>query len=171
MSQDEHQQQLRDAASAIDELRSQRREQLPAVERSMQEVISRIGRPRFVFAVSLFIIGWVVANMLLQTRHANFDGPTFGLLNLIAQLTSLVLVIGILTAENTQGTLSRERSRLMLQLALIQDRKITEALKAIEELRGSRRAEDDGGIRQQLANPTDVHEAAQALREVEQQDR
>ena len=158
---------VREAAQAIDELRAQRRQQLPARERAVQAFISRVGRPRFRLAVVVVIIAWVVLNTILLPRHANFDTPTFGLLSTIAQLISLMLVIGILSAENTQGVLEQERARLMLQLAMIHDRKITEVLKAVEDLQGARRGAKTNEQPAELREATDIHEAASALREAE----
>ena len=160
---------VREAAQAIDELRAQRRQQLPARERAVQAFISRVGRPRFMLATAVVIVAWVVLNTILLSRHANFDTPTFGLLSTIAQLISLMLVIGILSAENTQGVLEQERARLMLQLAIIHDRKITEVLKAVEDLQGGRRGAKTSEQPAELREAIDIHEAASALREAERE--
>ncbi len=163
----EHSEHVRDAAQAIDELRSQRHRQLPAHERTLQGLMSRIGSPGFAAAVAVFIVVWVALNMALRSYHESFDSGTFGLLNTIAQVVSIVLIISILSAQNTQSTLEQERARLMLQLAVIQDKKITQALNAIEDLRRVNPKIETTTETDSLHETTDVHEAAQALREVE----
>ncbi len=105
-------------------------------------------------------------SITFQHERKAFD-TTFSLLDTIAQLISLVLVIGIMSAQNTDATLEQERARLMLQLAVIHDRKITEALNAIETLRAPRRAEPQTD--EELRRATDIHEATDALRAVEQE--
>ncbi len=160
---------MREAAQAIDELRTQRHRRLPARERAVQALMDRIGRPRFILAVVVFILAWVVADLILRAQHRRFDSETFGLLNTVAQLVSLLLVIGVLSSQNTQGTVERERARLMLQLAVIQDRKITEALNAIEDLRRVNPEIETTDEPTALREATDVHEAAQALVEAERE--
>ena len=166
MPESEYPEHVREAAEAIDELRSQRRRQLPARERALQALLNRIGRPRFLLAVVFFIIAWVVLNFFLASRHAAFDTPGLTLLDTIAQLLSLLLVIAIFSAQNTENTIERERARLMLQLALIHDRKITALIQSVERISmdSSAPAED---VPEELHRPTDIHEAASALREVE----
>lgn len=162
---------VREAAEAIDELRAQRRRQLAPRELALQAFLSRIGRPRFVIAVAVFIVVWVTANLLLARDHANLDTPQFTLLNTSAQLVSLLLVIGIFSAQNTENNLEQERARLMLQLSIIQDRKITALLGAIERLTAHT---DDSArtspVPHDLRKPTDIHEAAHALEEAEQRE-
>lgn len=167
MAENEYPEHVREAAEAIDELRSQRRRQLPARERALQTFLNRIGRPRFVLAVSVFIVVWVTLNMLLASRHEAFDTPAFTLLNTIAQLLSLLLVIAIFSAQNTENTIEQERARLMLQLALIHDRKISAIVQAVEQLSGRSGLPFVQEVPQELHRPTDIHEAAGALQEAE----
>ncbi len=126
---------VREAAQTIDELRAQRRRQLPASERAVQRMVERVGRPRFIIALAVFIVAWVAVNSLLRASHASFDDRGFSMLNTFAQLCSLLLVVSVLSHQNTQSTLEQERARLMLQMMVIHDRKITEALNAVEDLR------------------------------------
>jgi uncharacterized membrane protein len=150
---------LREAGETINELRSERLEQLPRRERMAQEFVARIGRPRFVLLVVAFIVLWVVANLLLRPSHHAFDTDTFTLLALIAQLSSLVVVLAILSGQQSMRGLEEERDRLTLQMSLIVDKKITEALRNLHV----------AGERRELREPTDLHQAAEVLRKAEEQ--
>lgn len=72
------------------------------------------GRPRTIAFLIAFVVLWVVLNALFRGAPNPFDQNPFPLLNLIAQLTSLTLVIGILSAQNTQSERAKKnRSRRM----------------------------------------------------------
>lgn len=150
---------LREASQTITELRQERHQQLPKRERIVQALMSRVGRPKFVAVVVGFIVLWVVLNIVLRSYHRAFDTDTFAILNTTSQLVSLVVVLTILSAQNSQRTLEEERDRLMLQMSLIMDKKISAVL---ERLSGETRAGE-------LREPTDLHQAAQVLREAEEQ--
>jgi uncharacterized membrane protein len=95
--------------------------------------------------------------VIFRGTHNEFDPSPFSLLNLVAQLSSLVLVISVLSAQNTQSVIETERARLMLQLAIVQDRKISEVLKIL-------------GARDKEREPTDLREAAEALKDAEKRE-
>jgi uncharacterized membrane protein len=154
-------QHVRETAQTIEDLRRRTHEGLPKHEMAVQLFTRVFGRPATVAVVSVFIIGWVVANVLLRAHHASFDDNTFSLLALIAQLLSLILVIAILSAENTQAEIAQYRERLMVEMLTIQDRKITEVLNLLKP-------KSEKG---ELERPTDLHEAAAALQEAEEQSR
>jgi uncharacterized membrane protein len=155
----EHPEHLREAGETINELRAQRLEELPKRERLTQDFVARIGRPRFVLAVAGFILAWVLANLLLRPSHHAFDTDTFAVLNLISQLFSLVIVLAILSGQQSMRTLEEERDRLTLQMSLIVDKKISEALRNMHVAEGGH----------ELREPTDLHQAAEVLRKAEEQ--
>lgn len=150
---------LREAGETIQELREQRHQSLPKRERIVHAVMTRIGRPRFVFFVACFIVLWVVLNVVLRPHHLAFDTGTFAVLNTICQLFSLVVVLTILSGQASQRTIEEERDRLTLQMSLIIDRKVTEALRRLS----------DGEKHHALHEPTDLHQAVEELREAEEQ--
>jgi uncharacterized membrane protein len=147
------QEHVSDAARMIHELRAQRRKDLPPLKRLVERAVGRFATPWAILAAVLFIAIWVGLQFALTAHGKPFDSNTFGLLGVIAQLCSLILVIGILVADGAQAEIDQERSRLILELLIIQDRKISEGfnLRNVEQ-------------------PTDVHEAARALHEAEQQE-
>lgn len=147
---------LAEAAQAIDELRAQRHRQLRPSERTVQRFVETLAQPRSIVILAIGIVVWVALNAALRPLHAAFDDAAFNILNLIATLISLVLVVAILSGQHTQATLEQERARLMLQLMLIQDRKISELLKELHPRGGDA-----------LHEETDIHAAARALEEAE----
>ena len=159
---------IREAAQAIDELRALRHRQLQPLERAIQALMSRIGEPRIALAVAICLVCWFLASTMLRSHYAVNDASVT-LFNTVCQSVSLVLVIGILSAENTQAAIEQERARLMLQLALIQDRKISDALKALDELRRASPRLPDPQEPPELREATDIHKAASALRDAEEQ--
>lgn len=160
---------LLEATQTIAELRRQRRDELPASERLVARFMRRVGRPRTILALSAFIIVWVALNLALSATHRNFDDRTFSLLNLVAQLCSLMFAVSILSSQNTIGRIDEEHTRLSLQLALILDRKVTKILTDLEELRSVQPEIETDEEPHELMETTDLHKAAQALREAEPQ--
>jgi uncharacterized membrane protein len=156
--QSEHPQHVREAGETIHELREERHRELPKPERIVQDLSAWIGRPAMFGCVVAAIVVWVVLNLVLRPQHRAFDTDTFALLNTAAQLFSLVIVLMVLSAQNSQRTLEEERARLTLQLSLIIDKKITHAL----------RQAGGPAVKEELHEPTDLHQAAEALREAEQ---
>lgn len=170
-SEREYPEHIREAAEAIDELREQRHRQMSPSERAVQHFMDAVARPRFILILATFIVVWVVLNVILRSSHAAFDDKTFTLLNLIAQLTSLILVVSILSHQTTQSTIEQERARLMLQLMLIADRKITEALNGVEDLRRVDPRVDTPKEPGELHKDTNVHTAVRALQEAESEEK
>jgi uncharacterized membrane protein len=155
----EHPEHLREAGETIQELREERHQSLPKRERVVRAIVTRIGRPRFLMYVVAFIVAWVALNLVLRPYHRAFDSDTFALLNTIAQLVSLVVVLTILSGQNSERTLEEERDRLTLQMSLIIDKKITEALRQLST----------SAQQHELREPTDLHQAAEVLRKAEEQ--
>lgn len=157
---------LKEAAQTIDTLRQERHRQLPRRERLVQAFMQRIGRPRVILLVSAFIIVWVVTNVVLWSRGPGFDTRSFSLLATIMQAMNLLVAVAILTAENTQQTLHEERTRLLLQLSMVHDQKITKALNDIEDLRRvNPEVETADGPEDELHRPTDLRAAADLIQQ------
>jgi uncharacterized membrane protein len=148
---------LRDAGKTIQELRDERHQQLPRRERIVQAVMARLGRPRALIFVVAFILLWLTLNLILRPFHKAFDTDTFALLNLISQIASLVIVLTILSGQTSLRTLEEERDRLTLQMSLIIDKKVTEAIRDLHIAQDKR----------ELREPTDLHQAAEVLRKAE----
>jgi len=129
--------------------------------------MERIGRPLVILGLAAFIVAWVALNLFLRHGHAALDNDSFAVLNTMAGLASLVLVVAILSHQNTQSTIEQERARLMLQMMVIQDRKVTEALNALEDLRREHPRIDTSSDPTELHQATDLHEATRALQEAE----
>ncbi len=169
MTAAEYPEHVQEAVQTIEEVREARLARLPRDERFVQNIVRRIGRPRSIVAVGVFIILWLSINAIFSAYRLPFDKPPFFWLDTIAQLFNVVIAIAILSAENTQSAVEEERSRLALQLAMIADRKITKALNDLEELRRAEPAIETPAHkkRDELQHETDLHQAAQLLREVE----
>ncbi len=127
-----------------------------------------VGRPRTIVAFSALILCWVASNLVLAQTHHNLDDRSFSLLNLFAQLCSLMFAISILSSQNTLGRMDEERTRLTLQLMLILDRKVTKLLNDIEDLRRVQPEIQTSDEPHELLETTDLHKAAQALREADE---
>ena len=150
---------VREASETIEALRQQRYNELPPRERAIQQIVESAGRPRTIAAVVVVIALWVVLNLFLANSHHAFDTPTFAYLNLASQLVSLIFVLTILAEQNTQRTIEQERARLILQMAVIADKKLTEILRhVVPEHRAP-----------ELREPTDLQQAAGALRKAEEE--
>ena len=101
--------------------------------RFMQVSVAWVGRPRFIALLTLFIAGWIAANLVLGPRA--FDPPPFAILEIIGTLGAVYITVLILITAQREKELGEHREQLTLQLAILSEQKSAKIIQLIEEAR------------------------------------
>jgi len=101
--------------------------------RFMQGTVSWVARPRFIVLLSLFVAGWIAANLLL--RGQAFDPPPFPILQDLGTLTALYITVLILITAQREKEIGEHREQLTLELAILAEQKSAKIIQLIEEAR------------------------------------
>jgi uncharacterized membrane protein len=108
---------------------------LSAHQRWIERVVASVGRPRTVYVIIVFVVAWIVLNIMLGTSGRAFDPPPFAYLDCMISFAALLMTIVILTAENRINVHDTRRDRLDLQINLLNERKISKVIEMLEALR------------------------------------
>ncbi len=104
--------------------------------RLIERVTLAIGRPRTLYTAVTIILVWIVVNAALLAIHRTpFDAPPFYWLQTVMAVSSFLTTIMILVSTNRGASLDEQRDRLVLQIALLTDRKTAKIIALLEELR------------------------------------
>lgn len=121
-------------------------------QRLIERITTTIGRPQAVYALLLFFVCWIVANVFHQALGlALFDAPPFPWLQDIASFSALIMTTIILTTQNRQARLAEQRRHLDLQINLLTERKVSKIIQLLEDLR-----EDDPFIKNRADREAEV---------------
>jgi uncharacterized membrane protein len=126
-----------------------------------------LGRPLASLVLMAFVLVWVGINLVLPVFGLRgFDGPSFGLLDLVFAIAATLMTIIILASQARAEKLAGRREQLMLQLAFLSDHKQAKIISLLEELR-----RDDPLIRnrhdhqaEQMTRTTDPSDVLDAIR-------
>jgi uncharacterized membrane protein len=158
---------VEETIDSIAELERNAQADLSPHQRWIERLTRRVGRPRVFYIVLAFVGLWIGLNLALAAAHRAFDAPPFPLLEGILTLVSLLLVILVLTTETRTAQLDLLRSRLDLQINLINERRTAKLIEMIDTLRRDLPqvpTHDDPEVRS-LRERTDPHAVAQAIEE------
>ncbi|MEO7719646.1 MAG: DUF1003 domain-containing protein [Capsulimonas sp.] len=105
-------------------------------QRSVERVVSTLGRPIFLYLVLSVIVTWIAYNELAPREHwVRIDTPPFYWMQGTISLGGLLMAIVILIAQNRQSKLAESRAQLDLQVNLLAEQKIAKLIALVEELR------------------------------------
>lgn len=105
-------------------------------QRSVERVVSTLGRPASLYAVQGLIIGWLAYNEVAPHEHwTRIDTPPFPWLQGAISTAGLLMGIVILITQNRQGKLAESRAQLDLQVNLLAEQKVAKLIALVEELR------------------------------------
>ncbi len=94
-----------------------------------------IARPVYLFGLVLFVIGWIVANLVRPWGVASFDPAPFEILDGLLTFSALVTTTIVLIAQNRLVKLEQQHRHLDLQVGLLTEQKVTKLIHLVEELR------------------------------------
>ena len=122
--------------SSIAKLRAEHHENATPLQRTVGRMVKFLGRPQFIGAISIVIVGWIGLNLLSAALgHRMIDAPPFAWLGGAVSLTSLYMVVLILVSQEREDQLAQHREMLILELAILSEQKIAKVIQLLEESR------------------------------------
>lgn len=105
-------------------------------QRILERISHFIGQPGFLGFILLFVVFWIIADVVLQRSDiAEFDPPPFFWLQGIVGLGALLTATVVLTKQNRLAKLAEQREHLDLKVTLLTEQKATKLIDLLEELR------------------------------------
>lgn len=155
-----------EAIESIAELERRADAEVGLHQRRIERATAQIGRPRTVYLILIFVLGWIALNVGLGvTGGRPFDPPPFFWLQGIVSLSALLMTILILTTENRTTQHDLRRDRLDLQINLLTERKVAKVIEMVEALRRDSPTIPDRHDPEaaEMRRATDPHAVAEAL--------
>jgi len=115
---------------------SREEERLSSSQRRLERVTAFIGTPAFLAFIVLFVVAWVLGNLLLTgSGRAGFDRQPFPWLQGLISLGALLMATVVLTKQNRIALLAERRQHLDLKVTLLIEQKTAKLIDLVEELR------------------------------------
>src|SRR4051794_29998203 len=106
---------IEDTVQAIAAVHANHYKQATPLQRLVRQVTAAAGRPGFVVFLTVIILGWIFANLVIMwTGREAWDPPPFSGLAGIASLVALYTTILILTTQRHDDELACHREMLTL---------------------------------------------------------
>lgn len=150
---------IEQTVQAMAELHAHHHRQATTVQRAVDRLTGFVGRPRFVWIVSLAAVGWLALNVALSpTGHAP-DPPPFAYFEIVGTFASVYITVLILITQTRQNRLSERRDQLTLELAMLSEQKSAKIIQLLEELRRDHPdiADREDAHAEALSVPADPH--------------
>jgi uncharacterized membrane protein len=109
--------------------------QATRAHRFLEGAVTWVARPAFIVLLTVFVAGWVAANLLLAAKGQAFDPPPFPILQDIGTLTALYITVLILITAQREKEIGEHREQLTLELAILSEQKSAKIIQVIEEAR------------------------------------
>jgi uncharacterized membrane protein len=147
-------------------LHAEHQRELHPMQRNIEWLTDRIGRPWFAYALIAFIVLWVVVDRSLGQA---FNSGSFSLLQLILSVMSVLIALFILITENRQGENADQRAKVTLQIALINEQKTAKIIELLEQQRKDSPHLPDREDKEaaHMSEATDLRTAIEKLEEAE----
>ena len=127
---------IEDTVKAIAELHAQHDREATRLQRLVERLIARAGRPEFVALLTILVFGWMTLNEFLSLSHRKpIDDPPFFWMQGVIGLAALYMTTLILTAQRREDRLTSHREQLTLELAILSEQKSAKIIALLEELR------------------------------------
>ncbi|CAN5605209.1 DUF1003 domain-containing protein [soil metagenome] len=154
---------VEDSVDAVAKLHREHYGSATGLQRSIDKVTERLGRPAAPLALMTVVIGW--AAYAAWRGGGAVDQPAFAWLELAATVAAFLVSILILVTQRREDQLADRRAQLTLELALLADRKSAKIIQLLEELR---RDQPDVADRidaesDDMAKPTDPEAVAASI--------
>ena len=157
-----------EAIEAVAELERDAQEAMSHHQRWIENVTSRLGTPVSVYFIAIFVVLWILVNLLvLHAGGKTFDPPPFPWLQGIVALSALLMAVLILTTANRVALIDTARDKLDLQINLLNERRTAKLIRMLDELRRDlpeTPTHEDPEV-EQLSEPTNTQEVVRAIEE------
>lgn len=141
------------------------------LQRLIERLTRRAGRPAFLALLTLSVLGWIALNLgLIAAGRRPLDEPPFFWLQGAVTLTALYMTVLILTTQRREDKLAGLRDQLTLELSILSEQKSAKIIELLEELRRdapniSDRADEQADA---LSTPADPNAVLDALKDTQE---
>ena len=127
---------IEDTVQAIARFHAEHHERATRLERAIEGLTARAGRPQFVGMLTVMVLAWILLNAILaMSGHRPIDEPPFNWMQGAIGLAALYMTSLILTTQRRDDQLASLREQLTLELAILSEQKTAKIIALLEELR------------------------------------
>ncbi|MGI8931934.1 MAG: DUF1003 domain-containing protein [Sphingomicrobium sp.] len=162
---------VEETIEAINRLHAAHEAGISPLQRVVERVTKRAGRPAFVALLTVLAISWIALNLgLIAAGRPPLDAPPFFWLQGAVTLSALYMTILILTTQRREDELAAHREQLTLELAILSEQKSAKIIALLEELRRDDPSilDRDDADAHALSTPADPDAVLEALKATEQ---
>jgi uncharacterized membrane protein len=141
--------------------------QATRAHRFVEGAVAWVAHPGFIALLTVFVAGWVAANLILVANGRAFDPPPFPILQDIGTLSALYITVLILITTQREKEIGEHREQLTLELAILSEQKSAKIIQLIEEARRDNPLIDDRHDAQatELSIPADPEAVLDAIKD------
>ena len=127
---------IEQTVQAIAQLHADHEARATPLQRVVDRLTARAGRPAFVALLTAIVVFWMGLNVaMVATGHKPIDEPPFFWLQELVALTALYMTVLILTTQRREDELTGHREQLTLELAILSEQKSAKIIALLEEQR------------------------------------
>ena len=127
---------IEDTVQAIARLHLEHEARATPLQRFVDRLTARAGRPAFVALLTVVVVFWWPLNFSRGgAGRTPLDEPPFFWLQGLVTLTALYMTVLILTTQRREDELMNHREQLTLELAILSEQKSAKIIALLEELR------------------------------------
>jgi uncharacterized membrane protein len=127
---------LEDTFQTIVRVRAEHNRSATLLERIVDKLTGRAGRPGFVVLLTLIFFSWIALNsVLLFLGKKPIDEPPFFWMQGAVSLAALYTTVLILATQRRENELASHHEHLTLELAILSEQKTAKIISLLEELR------------------------------------
>ena len=135
----------------------------------MDRLTAIVGMPGFVVAMTGVIAMWILGNTAAQWMgFATPDPPPFVGLEAVIPVVGLYISVLILTTQRRQDKFASHRGQLELELAILNDQKVSKIIALLEEARRDNPMISDrrDSVASAMSTPADPHSVLEAIKDI-----
>ena len=162
---------VEDTVQAVARFHSAHEEEAGGLQRAIERLTRRAGKPAFVAVLTVSVVSWIALNLgLMAFGRQPLDEPPFIWLQGAVALTALYMTVLILTTQRREDKLAGLRDQLTLELSILGEQKSAKIIGLLEELRRdapniSNRADEHADA---LSTPADPNAVLDALKDTQE---
>lgn len=157
-------------AQATALLSAAHRDETQPLQRAVDRLTALVGWPGFVLVLTVGILLWIAGNLAAMAAGLRpVDPPPFFWLDGCIAGAALYVAALILSTQRREDKLAGQRSRLILEFALLNDQKLSKLIELVEEVRRDNpmivnRVDDEA---EAMSTPSDHRAVLDAIKDSE----
>ncbi len=163
---------IEDTVQAIARLHADHVARASPLQRLVDRLTARAGRPAFVALLTAVVVLWIALNLgMIAVGRKPIDEPPFVWLQGLIALTALYMTVLILTTQRREDELMNHREQLTLELAILSEQKSAKIIALLEEMRRDnpmlRNRYDGEAVA--LSTPADPNSVLEAIKNTQEE--